>query len=89
MDECPSPSRQALIPERIRSSTFSTPAWPLAPSPHRYARPISTTRALGVIDPGDPLERAISEVLAKSVARRAGAAKKRSEPEKQALAHIS
>src|ERR1700730_13356598 len=33
------------MPERSRSSTFSTPACPLAPRPHRYARPIITAFA--------------------------------------------
>ena len=35
IDACPSPSRQASIPDRSRSSTFSTPACPFAASPHR------------------------------------------------------
>ena len=33
------------MPLRRMSSTFSTPAWPLAASPQRYARPIITARA--------------------------------------------
>jgi len=35
IEERPSPSRQASMPDRIRSRTFSTPAWPLAARPHR------------------------------------------------------
>ncbi len=35
IDEWPRPSRQASMPERSRSRTFSTPACPLAPRPHR------------------------------------------------------
>ena len=35
IEERPNPSRHASMPERIRSSTFSTPACPFAPSPHR------------------------------------------------------
>src|SRR5579871_3843928 len=45
IDEWPRPRRQASMPDRIRSSTFSTPAWPFAARPHRYARPIITALA--------------------------------------------
>ena len=35
MSPWPMPRRAESIPPRRRSSTFSTPAWPLAASPHR------------------------------------------------------
>src|SRR5215469_936295 len=44
-EDLPSPSRAESTPFLKISSTFSTPAWPLAASPHRYARPIITARA--------------------------------------------
>jgi poly(3-hydroxybutyrate) depolymerase len=34
-EECPRPSRHESSPARSRSSTFSTPAWPLAARPHK------------------------------------------------------
>ena len=45
MAATPMPRIVASTPLRMMSSTFSTPAVPLAASPQRYARPISTASA--------------------------------------------